>query len=100
MRFRTPLAALVAAVALTAAAWPSAVATATAQPMTVVDACPRVAPPKATCFAKVVKGAPVGTLAAPAGFAPADLVSAYGTPAGGSGQVVGIVDAFGNPRLE
>jgi hypothetical protein len=61
-------------------------------------ACPSVAPPKAMCFAQVVVGG--GPLAAPAGFGPADLTSAYQIPAGGSGQVVGIVDAYGDPNLE
>ena len=111
MRPRTPLLALGAAAtvamltwaaALTAGAAENPVPGATAQPFTVVDACPSVAPPKATCFAKVVVsgGATVGPLAAPAGLGPADLVSAYSIPAGGSGQVVGIVDAFGDPNIE
>lgn len=101
MRPRTPLLALAAAAVLTWATTLTATAADTARPFTAVNACPAVAPPKATCFAKVVvSGGPTGSLDAPAGFGPADLVSAYGIPAGGSGQVVGIVDAFGNPNLE
>ncbi|GIF23006.1 hypothetical protein BJ973_000636 [Actinoplanes tereljensis] len=126
MRIRTPLLALGAATAAAmltwattltataAAAGPSSAADAVEPPSTtaaaesptatsfvVRDACPRVAPPKATCFAKVVvSGGPVGTLAAPAGLAPADLVSAYNISAGGTGRTVAIVDAFTNPNLE
>ena len=88
MRIRSFLAAIV--LAMPAAPY-------VAEPLSVVDACPSVAPPLATCFAKVVVGR---TLAAPAGLAPADLVSAYAIPAGGGGRVVGIVDAFGAPTLE
>ena len=87
--------AILAAVVLLA--WPSPTAPATT---TVRDACPPAAPPMATCFAKILVGGPAGTRAAPAGLAPADLVSAYGVPAGGAGRVVGIVDAFGDPHLE
>jgi N-acetylneuraminic acid mutarotase len=36
----------------------------------------------------------------PAGFGPADLLSAYNLPSGGAGQTVGIVDAFDNPNVE
>ena len=104
MRPRTPLLALAASATVAVLAWTTtltATAADTAEPFTTVNACPAVAPPKTTCFAKVVvSGGPTGTRAAPAGFGPADLVSAYGIPAGGSGQVVGIVDAFGNPNLE
>jgi subtilase family serine protease len=40
-------------------------------------------------------------LAAPAGFGPADLQSAYALPSGnGAGQTVAIVDAFDNPNVE
>src|SRR4051812_2581962 len=96
-----PLSLLAALLTCASTLTAAASAGAAAQPFTVVDACPAVAPPMATCFAEVVvSGGPVGTLAAPAGFGPADLSSAYGIPAGGSGQVVGIVDAFGDPNLE
>jgi subtilase family serine protease len=100
MRPRTPLIALAAATLIFSAT--AVAARASDGATTTVDACPAVAPPKATCFAKVVvSGGPTpGPLAAPAGFAPADLVSAYGIPSGGSGQVIGIVDAFGAPNLE
>jgi hypothetical protein len=69
-----------------------------------VDACPPATPGKAMCFAKVrvVPGTRVAPLAAaPAGFGPADLTSAYAVPAGaGSGRTVAIVDAFGAPAVE
>ncbi|WP_323183991.1 carboxypeptidase regulatory-like domain-containing protein [Streptomyces sp. NBC_01221] len=38
--------------------------------------------------------------AAPAGFGPADLQSAYNLPAAGSTETVAIVDAFDNPNAE
>lgn len=103
MRPRTPLIALAATATVAAMTWATALAATASDGATkVADACPAVAPPKASCFAKVVvSGGPsAGPLAAPAGFAPADLVSAYGIPSGGSGQVIGIVDAFGAPDLE
>jgi subtilase family serine protease len=107
MRSRTPLLTLAAAAAVAVLTWATTL-TATAadtpppaQPFAVAQVCAPAAPPMATCFAKrVVSGGPVGTLAAPAGLAPADLVSAYGVPAGGSGQVIGIAIAYGNPNLE
>ncbi|HEY0001736.1 MAG TPA: S53 family peptidase [Actinoplanes sp.] len=111
MRLRIPLLTLGAATTVAVVTW-AATLTATAAeqpdspaaeatPFVTVDVCAPAAPPRATCFAKrVVSGGPVATLAAPAGLAPADLVSAYAIPAGGSGQVIGIVDAFGNPNLE
>ncbi|GAA2624438.1 S53 family peptidase [Paractinoplanes durhamensis] len=100
MRIRTPLIVLgVAGIAAVFAGTSAGIAT--AAELVVRDACPLVAPPKATCFAKVVVGGgPVGTLAAPAGLAPADLVSAYSIPAGGTGRTVAIVDAFTDPTLE
>ncbi|WP_285579879.1 carboxypeptidase regulatory-like domain-containing protein [Actinoallomurus iriomotensis] len=36
----------------------------------------------------------------PAGFGPADLLSAYNLPSGGAGQTVAIVDAFDDPTAE
>jgi hypothetical protein len=36
----------------------------------------------------------------PAGFGPADLLSAYNLPSGGAGQTVAIVDAFDDPNAE
>ncbi len=36
----------------------------------------------------------------PAGFGPADLLSAYNLPSAGSTETVGIVDAFDNPNAE
>jgi subtilase family serine protease len=111
MRLRTPLLALGSAATIAALTWAATLtATAaeqpvspavTATPFVTTDACAAAAPPVATCFAKrVVSGGPVATLAAPAGLAPADLVSAYAVPSGGTGQVIGIVDAFSNPNLE
>ncbi|WP_345045868.1 carboxypeptidase regulatory-like domain-containing protein [Streptomyces sannanensis] len=38
--------------------------------------------------------------AAPAGFGPVDLQSAYNLPSGGSTETVAIVDAFDNPNVE
>jgi subtilase family serine protease len=112
MRPRTPLIALAAAASAAAITWattlsataadsPSASAP-TATTFAAADVCPQVAPPQATCFAKIVTsgGPAASTLDAPAGLAPADLVSAYSIPAGGSGQIVGVVGAFSNPNLE
>jgi subtilase family serine protease len=58
----------------------------------------------ARCHSHVVvdgKGGPSVT-ATPAGYGPADLQSAYALPGGtaGSGQTVGIVDAYDNPNAE
>jgi subtilase family protein len=110
MRPRTVLLALGAASTVAVITWATtlnaaAAATATpgtvAQPFMTRNACPSVAPPRATCFAEVVVGGPAaGPLAAPAGFGPADLTSAYEIPGGGRDQVVGIVDAYGDPNLE
>jgi subtilase family serine protease len=38
--------------------------------------------------------------AAPSGYGPADLQSAYALPSGGSGQTVAIVDAYDDPKAE
>jgi subtilase family protein len=111
MRPRTVLLALGAASTVAVITWATtlnAAAAATAAPGTVAqpfmtrNACPSVAPPRATCFAEVVVGGgpAAGPLAAPAGFGPADLTSAYEIPGGGRDQVVGIVDAYGDPNLE
>ncbi|MFI2302926.1 S8 family serine peptidase [Actinacidiphila glaucinigra] len=60
---------------------------------------------EATCYAlrrtdvKPSKG--LRTQAAPGGFGPADLRSAYNVPAGGgAGQTIAIVDAFDDPTAE
>jgi subtilase family serine protease len=110
MRPRTPLLALAAAASAAAITWATTLAATaadepsdqpTATTFAATDVCPQVAPPKATCFAKIVtSGGPLATLDAPAGLAPADLVSAYSIPSGGSGQTVAIVGAFSNPNLE
>ncbi|WRZ97258.1 carboxypeptidase regulatory-like domain-containing protein [Streptomyces sp. NBC_00841] len=59
-----------------------------------------------SCFAlrrtdiKGVKGVQLAA-AAPSGFGPADLQSAYNLPAdGGAGQTIAIVDAYDNPNAE
>ncbi|MFI0722049.1 carboxypeptidase regulatory-like domain-containing protein [Streptomyces sp. NPDC021224] len=60
----------------------------------------------ARCFAKRVAGTAAGTgvkaaAAAPNGYGPADLLSAYDLPAGGGrGATVAIVDAFDAPTAE
>jgi len=56
----------------------------------------------ARCHARVVvdvNGNPHVT-SGPAGLSPADLQSAYALPAGGAGQVIGIVDAYDDPNAE
>jgi subtilase family serine protease len=55
----------------------------------------------ARCFALVANAKRgVSPLSGPAGYHPADLVSAYKLPTGGVGQTVAIVDAFDNPNAE
>src|SRR5215470_550386 len=58
-----------------------------------------------TCYAlrrtdvKAFKG--LRTAAAPTGYGPADLLSAYNLPSnGGAGQTVAIVDAYDDPTIE
>ncbi len=76
----------------------------TAPAMSTVDVCPRVAAPKASCFAelRVLASTGVAPLAAtPTGYRPADLTAAYAVPSGaGSGRTVAIVDAYGDPNVE
>ncbi|MDX3098025.1 carboxypeptidase regulatory-like domain-containing protein [Streptomyces sp. ME19-03-3] len=60
---------------------------------------------EATCFAlrrtDTKPAAGLRTTAAPGGFGPADLRSAYNLPAGGgAGQTIAIVDAFDDPTAE
>jgi hypothetical protein len=69
-------------------------------------ACPDPKPGQATCFAirrtdvKATKGVRAAT-DTPAGFGPADLLSAYNLPTdGGAGQTVAIVDAYDDPTAE
>jgi hypothetical protein len=77
--------------------------------------CPAPRPGGASCFVLQLVGSSPGAAGAqsyqlaagssskgPAGgLTPADLESAYGfTPVGGSGQTVGIVDAFNDPKIE
>jgi Kelch motif len=65
--------------------------------------CPNVGPGHARCHAQVVtspKGAVVPSFT-PIGYGPVDLLGAYNVPSGGgTGQVIGIVDAFDNPNAE
>ena len=64
--------------------------------------CGPAAPGFARCHADVVTdghGAPAVT-AAPRGYGPADLASAYNLAAGGAGQTVAIVDAYDDPNAE
>jgi len=121
------LAVCLPAVGACLAAAPAAWAGAPAQPThtryaQIVEACPTPEPGHVTCFAlvrKPVKAPAPGTtaprgvqpyvvgggaaLAGPAGgLTPEDLASAYGydPTASGSGQTVGIVDAFDDPAIE
>jgi hypothetical protein len=60
-------------------------------------------PGHATCFAirRTTSSSDVTPLATPAGFAPADIQSAYKLPAGaGAGRTVAIVDAYDLPTAE
>lgn len=64
--------------------------------------CPGAVSGNAACHALVVtdaQGQPLATTA-PAGFGPADLQSAYGLSASGSGGTVAIVDAYDDPNAE
>ncbi|MFC0430746.1 S8 family serine peptidase [Kutzneria buriramensis] len=71
---------------------------------TVRDACGTARPGHARCFAKIrtdVHGGHMPAAASPAGYAPADLRSAYNLPAtGGRGQTVAVVDAYDDPDAE
>jgi subtilase family serine protease len=63
--------------------------------------CATAPPGYASCFALVsTPQSGLSPLAAPAGYHPADLISAYKLPTGGVGQTVAIVDAFDNPNAE
>jgi subtilase family serine protease len=69
------------------------------------DACAPVTAGFARCFAKMsVTTTASGTFAplatSPIGYVPADLLSAYALPSGGSGQTIAIVDAFDDPNAE
>ncbi|MBN1174314.1 MAG: S8 family serine peptidase [Micromonosporaceae bacterium] len=68
----------------------------------VIDACPDVAPPRVSCFARYAVGT-VQPMAGetPEGWGPADLRSAYNLPSsGGANQLVAIIDAYSNPNAE
>jgi subtilase family serine protease len=67
--------------------------------------CSVAAPGQARCMAEVVVDDATGDAvaqAAPFGFGPADLASAYALPSAtaGAGQTVAIVDAYNNPNAE
>ncbi|MEA2300444.1 MAG: hypothetical protein QOE44_979, partial [Solirubrobacteraceae bacterium] len=74
------------------------------------DACPAVPARQARCLTEILTADAGGVTplvtAAPAGLGPADLWSAYalGTagaaPTGGTGQTIGIVDAYDDPNAE
>jgi subtilase family serine protease len=69
----------------------------------VTASCAVARPGFARCFALLVHGSAHLSLqaAGPAGFHPADLVSAYGLPStGGATQTVAIVDAYNDPNAE
>jgi hypothetical protein len=67
-----------------------------------VPLCKEAAPGHARCFAHVRTDASgqVVSNAAPQGFGPSDLASAYAIPSGGAGKTVAIVDAFDDPNAE
>src|SRR5262245_52345798 len=58
--------------------------------------------PASTARCHAIVRTDLGPLAAPAGYGPADLQSAYKLPSGtaGSGKTIAIVDAFDNPNAE
>ena len=82
--------------------------TTTPAPATITPACDDGGPQRATCFA-LIHRAPAGPagltpMAAPSGYGPADLQSAYSIAADaaqrGDGQTVAIVDAYDSPTAE
>jgi subtilase family serine protease len=93
-----------AALSLMFASTTASAASATIAP-TIVHSCSQaVAPGMATCFAVRRTDAGVHGLvapgAAPSGYGPSSLVSAYKLPTGGTGRTVGIVDAQDDPNAE
>jgi subtilase family serine protease len=100
-RFRVLAAATAVAVAVGMGAL-AAPPAATASGISVTRVCPAAAPGHATCFALHVTGAgQISAHAGPAGYHPADLVSAYGLdPSKGAGQKIAIIDAYNNPNAE
>src|SRR4029079_1523940 len=96
---------LAAATAVTVAAGIGALAAppvATASGISVKRACPPAEPGHATCFALHVTGAgQISPHAGPAGYHPADLISAYGLdPTKGGGQKIAVINAYNNPNAE
>jgi subtilase family serine protease len=75
---------------------------ATASGISVKRACASAPAGHATCFALHVTGAgQISPHAGPAGYHPADLISAYKLdPTKGAGQKIAIVDAYNNPNAE
>jgi subtilase family serine protease len=89
------------AVALSVGAGTVALApAATASGVSVVRTCDAPAPGHAACFAlRVAGGSHLSAFTGPAGYHPADLVSAYKLDTTkGSGQTIAIIDAFDNPN--
>jgi subtilase family serine protease len=80
---------------------PAATATGSTEAQ-VRPACGRATPGHARCFALVANGAQsLSAQAGPRGYHPADLLDAYNlNPSKGSGQTIGIVDAFDDPSAE
>ncbi len=100
-RFRWFTAVAIAVISLGAAAIAAAPA-ATASGLLVRRACSAATGGRAGCFALQVSGSGhVSAFAGPAGYHPADLISAYALNATkGSGQTIAIVDAYDNPKAE
>jgi hypothetical protein len=109
---RRPKVVLIAAATLTlvglggAMAWTAEAATTDATPNT-TRLCGQIptTPNRYACLAEVrtdIKHAFIAGQAAPAGYGPADLQSAYKLPSGtaGGGATVAIVDAFDDPNAE
>jgi len=67
-----------------------------------VRACAPAVAPQAACQAEVLTAPADATQDVPAGYAPADLQSAYQLPSAGRGigQTVAIVDAYDDPQAE
>src|SRR5437762_2103656 len=97
-RMRVLAVATAVALAVGAGAFAAAPA-ATASGISVSHACTAPAPGYAGCYALNVRGGNhVTPLAGPAGYHPADLVSAYKLDTtAGSAQTIAIIDAFDNP---
>lgn len=72
-----------------------------ADPSALVDVCPPAKAPLVSCFAKYRPGARTLAADGPVGFGPSDLRAAYSLPeTGGADQLVAVVVAFSNPKVE